>query len=110
MELSKKDKKTAREIIEKGLQKEYAKGLFQFDSILNKWKDESLNNREAYLLLCKKLISYDKHIAGRYDRMTGSRYIFIIAAQLQDGIISENDLKDFSEEIIQAIKLIANMD
>ena len=40
MELSKKDKKIAREIIEKGLQKEFAKGLYKFDTILNEWKSK----------------------------------------------------------------------
>jgi hypothetical protein len=108
-ELSKKDKKSAREIIEKGLQKEYTKGLFQFDSIINKWKDNILNNREAYLQLCKELINYDKHIARRYDDMKGSKYLFIIAAQLMDNIISENDLGNFSDETKQAIKLITNL-
>lgn len=39
--------------------------------------------------------------------MKGSTYLFIIAAQLSDGIISENDLDEFSEEAIQAIKLIS---
>jgi len=38
-ELSKKDKKTAREIIEVGLQKEFAKGLFDADTILTEWKN-----------------------------------------------------------------------
>jgi len=42
--------------------------------------------------------------------MSGSNYLFIIAAQLYDDIITEKDLDNFSEEIIQAIKLIARMD
>ena len=108
-ELSKKDKKTAREIIEKGLQKEYAKGLFQFDSILTKWKDNTLDNKDAYLQLCKELVNYDKHIARRYDDMKGSNYLFIIAAQMLDNIISENDLENFSDEAKQAIKIITSL-
>jgi hypothetical protein len=109
MELSKKDKKTAREIIEKGLQKEFAKGLFDADTILNEWKDKLKNNREAYHLLYKHISDFDKHIAGRYDEMTGSKYVFIIAGQLRDDVVSENDLADFSDEVKQAIKLIAGI-
>lgn len=107
MELSKKDKKTAREIIEAGLQKEFAKGLFEADTILTEWKNKAIDNREAYYSLYKQIASFDKHIARRYDDMKGSTYLFIIAAQLSDGIISENDLDEFSEEAIQAIKLIS---
>ena len=108
-ELSKKDKKTAREIIEIGIQKEYVKGLYLFDSILNKWKNKDINNKEAYQLLCRKIESYDTHIAKRYDRITGSNYLYIIASQLIDGVISENDLSNLSEETQNAIKIIAGL-
>ncbi len=109
MELSKKDKKTAREIIEAGLQKEFAKGLFDADTILTEWKNKAIDNREAYYSLYKQIASFDKHIARRYDDMKGSTYLFIIAAQLSDGIISENDLNEFSPEVKQAIIRIASI-
>ena len=109
MELSKKDKKTAREIIELGLQKEFAKGLFDADSILTEWKNKAIDNREAYHSLYKQITGFDKHIARRYDNMTGSKYLFVIAAQLVDGIISENDLDEFSPEVKQAVIRIASI-
>jgi hypothetical protein len=108
-ELPKKDKKSTREIIEKGLQKELANELFQIDTILNQRKNMQLDSSEAYHRLYKKLITFDKHIAIRYDRMTGSTYLFKIAGQLMDSVISENDLNTFSEEVKKAIKLIANL-
>ena len=107
MELSKQEKKVAREIIETGLQKEFAKGLFDADTILNQWKNKSTDNRDAYHLLFKKITDFDKHIARRYDGMTGSKYLFVIAAQFRDGIISESDLEKCSERVKQAVKLIA---
>jgi hypothetical protein len=109
MELSKKDRKTAREIIEAGLQKEYAKGLFKSDSILTGWKNKTIGNSEAYHALYKQIAGFDKHIARRYDNMKGSTYLFIIAAQLNDGIISEDDLNGFPEEVKQAIIRIASI-
>jgi hypothetical protein len=109
MELSKKDKKTAREIIEVGLQKEFAKGLFDADTILIEWKKKAIENREAYHSLYKHISIFDKHIARRYDDMRGSKYLFIIAAQLRDGIISENDLNEFSPEVKQAVIKIAGI-
>jgi hypothetical protein len=107
MELSKQEKKVAREIIETGLQKEFAKGLFDADTILHQWKNKSTDNRDAYHLLFKKITDFDKHVARRYDGMTGSKYLFVIAAQFQDGIISESDLEKCSERVKQAVKLIA---
>jgi len=41
--------------------------------------------------------------------MTGSKYLFVIAAQLVDGIISENDLDEFSPEVKQAVIRIASI-
>ncbi len=96
--LSKREKKIAREIIEKGLQVEFAKALYDADTVLQNWKSKETDNRTAYHKLYKTVKDNDKHIARRYDGMTGSRYIDTIAAQLADGIISNDDLKEFTEE------------
>ncbi len=98
MDLSKKDKKFARQIIEKGLQKEFANGLNSFDSILIDWKKQKKDNRDSYHLLYKTLTDFDKHIARRYDRMTGSNYLLIIAGQLSDSVIAEDDILELSED------------
>lgn len=103
LQLSKHDKKVAKAIIEKGLQIEFAKGLFFADSVLDDWKNNVRNNRESYHLLFKAVSEFDKHIAKRYDGMTGSKYIFVIAAQLIDGIIDEADLQGLSEDAQQTI-------
>jgi hypothetical protein len=107
MELSKADKKTAREIIEKGLQQEFAKCLFDADTILDDWKNQVSVNRDAYHKLYKQIVNFDEHLAQRYDRITGSNYLFIIAGQLNDGVILENDLNGFTIEARAAIKMIA---
>ncbi|MDA3930131.1 MAG: hypothetical protein PF541_14365 [Prolixibacteraceae bacterium] len=109
MELSKKDKKTAREIIELGLLKEFENGLMKADKIITNWKSEQKNNREAYHSLFDHIHKFDKHIALRYDGMTGSRYLLIIAGQLNEGIISDADLENFSEEAKQTVKRIADI-
>ncbi len=109
MELPKKDKKVAREIIEKGLQKEFSKGLYDFDSILHNWKNGSKDNRTTYQSIYKAVKEFDKHIARRYDGITGSGYFYVIAEQLIDGIISETDLKDFTAETQQKFKEYLNL-
>ncbi|MFM9839437.1 MAG: hypothetical protein ACKVOQ_14305 [Cyclobacteriaceae bacterium] len=109
MDLSKKDKKIARQIIEKGLQQEFANGLNSFDSILNHWKEQKKDNRDSYHLLYKSLTDFDKHIARRYDRMTGSSYLFIIAGQLSDSVITEHDIMELSQEAQNFINGIGSM-
>ena len=103
MELSKSDKKVAREVIEKGLQIELANGLKEAEKVISEWKNNQQNNRDAYHLLYKTIRDFDKHIARRYDRITGSNYIFIVMEQFVDGIITEEDLKDFSPEVYETI-------
>lgn len=109
MELSKKDKKTAREIIETGLQKEFAKGLFDADAILDEWKTKASDNREAYHALYRQITGFDKHIGRRYDGMTGSQYLFIMAAQLREGFVSEEHLNEFPPEVKNAVIRIAGI-
>jgi hypothetical protein len=83
--------------------------LFDADTILTDWKNKAIDNSEAYHSLYKQITGFDKHIARRYDDMKGSTYLFIIAAQLSYGIISENDLNGFTPGVKQAIIGIASI-
>jgi len=113
MELSKKDKKVAREIIEKGVQIEFANGLSEAGTIIKKWENHGLENSEAYHLLVKTVKDFDKHIARRYDALTGSRYFLTVVDLYADGIITDEDTKNFSpvvSEEIQRIKRLLDKD
>jgi hypothetical protein len=109
MELSKADKKVAREVIEKGLQNEFKINLEKFSRVLKDWESNPVDNREIYYKLYKKVIKFDKHLEHRYEGITGSKYLFIVAAQLVDGVISKEDLEPFSEEVKQKIDRIVNI-
>ncbi len=106
MELSKKDKKVAREVIEKGLQREFEKGLRKADFILQSWKSKTKDNSETYQHLYKHIINLDRHIAFRYDAISGSRYLLTITDQMLDNVIQEEDLADFSEEVQLYLKRV----
>ena len=108
MELSKSEKKIVREIIEIGLQREFANGLAGADSIISEWKGQNKNNRESYHTLYQYILKFDKHIARRYDNLTGSSYLFVLAGQYAENVISESDLENVPERIIHAIKMIAD--
>ena len=106
MELSKKDKKAAREVIEKGLQREFEKGLSKTEKLLLNWRKGIKNNTETYHAVYKHIKNFDKHIALRYDNITGSRYLLTITGQLLDDVLHEEDLVDFSEEVQLYLKQV----
>ena len=99
IELSKSNRRIAREIIEKGLQIEYAKGLQDVEKILQEKDIKRQTPQENYHELLRNVINFDKQIARRYDGMKGSNYLIIIACQLMDGYISETDIEPLAEEV-----------
>lgn len=68
MELSKKDKKVARTLIETGLLREFAQGLSRADAILQNWKNSTApDHRTTYHSLYNMIADFDKHIARRKE-------------------------------------------
>lgn len=66
------------------------------DAIIEKWKSGKLDTREAYLSVYKKLIAHDKHIGRRYNNMSGSNYLMIISGQVADGVVSLDELSEWT--------------
>jgi hypothetical protein len=97
-ELNKKDKKIAREAIDKSLEAKYKEGIEKAEVIIKDWRSGGLVNKDAYLKLYKTLEKHDDEIARRYDRLGGSRYLYTVATALHDGYITEEDVKDLSTE------------
>lgn len=110
IELSKKDKKAARQIIETGLLREFDQGIQKLDAIIAQWHTDKTDSRKTYLELYETLMNHDKHISRRYDGMTGSKYILILIAQLADGTIGPDDLQllnvDTQQYIISTTKFL----
>src|SRR5688572_33043768 len=101
IELSKKDKKAARQVIETGLLREFAVGIQKIEGIVAQWQTDKTDSRKTYLELFKTLTDHDKHIARRYDYMTGSKYVRIVIEQLIDDVISQDDLQHLNEDTRQ---------
>jgi hypothetical protein len=106
-ELSKPQKKIARSIIEKGLMKDYAKGLKEVEAILNRWSQDKIDSREAYMEVYKQVKSYDRFIGRRYNNMKGSTYLSIIAQQLADELITMEDLEKLDEKFVAVILFLS---
>ena len=105
-DLTKSEKKIARQIIEKGLMKEYQNGIEKMETLVNDWRQGKRDNRDTYMELYKALTSQDKHIARRYNRITGSAYLFVIAGQLADKVITVKDLEGLREETIHKLMVL----
>ncbi|MBY0436286.1 MAG: hypothetical protein K2U26_19495 [Cyclobacteriaceae bacterium] len=104
--LSKSDKKIAKACIDKGLDAEFHEGLKKFEAILLDWRAGKFDShKEAYHNLFEALEKKDRAISKRYDTLTGSRWLATVAAILHDGYISEDDIKDFSDETKERILL-----
>ena len=98
MELSKKDKKTCRELIETGLQCEFTTGLEKAESILCNWKAKKKDVKETHHALYSMIRKFDKHIGRRYNGITGSHYLSCVAGLVMDQIITLEELSPFSDE------------
>ena len=100
---SKRDKKLLRDIIEKGLQKEFKSGIEQLETIIRVWRQRQIDTSDVYRQLNETMNEHDKGIARRYDQMNGTTYAQIVAAQLADELITESDLQELSDEMRQQI-------
>lgn len=109
MDLPKSQKKIARRIIETGLEREYEMGIEKIDQIISLWKNKDLNNRDAYLEIYDSLTKHDKQIERRYDNISGSKYLFIVASLLADKIIFLDELNDLAEDIRNKIIFISRI-
>ena len=91
--LTKADKRKCRELIHVGLERECEKYVKEMQKLASKpipqaelnepYREESGFSIEGpwhkrYIALYKKTASFDKHIAQRYDGMTGGHYLDIV--------------------------------
>ncbi|TCD02332.1 hypothetical protein EZ449_18410 [Pedobacter frigidisoli] len=99
MDFSKAENKVARALFEIALQRELAKGMNEFDEILQKWKTERpQDNRESYYAIFTSVKDFDKHIARRYDGLKNSMFYNTIIGLLVDEVINAQDLIGFAQE------------
>jgi hypothetical protein len=98
-ELSKKEKKIARVCIDKGLDMAFKDGLVKSESVISDWRQGKFSsNKEAYHKLYKMITDTDDAIGKRYDGLTGSRWLITVAQLFAEKTITEDDIKDFSDE------------
>jgi len=98
-ELTKIQKKTARELITLGLQREcksFKKDIEQFIGSAE-WKTE--NPQKLYHKLYDMVTTFDKHIARRYNDLGGSRYFITVFNLFYNEILMPEDIARFDIEV-----------
>ena len=98
-ELPKKDKKIARQLMDKGLLIEFEQGLNRFAAILDEWKATGGDVKETYYKIFSAVKDFDKHIARRYDGIGGSRYLQTVIYQLVDDLYDISEIDEFSPQV-----------
>ena len=111
--LTKADKRKCRELIHVGLERECEKYVKEMQKLANKpiplaelnepYREENGSSVEGpwhkrYIALYKKTASFDKHIAQRYDGMTGGHYLDGVLSLYCEGIISDDEIAPLSDE------------
>ena len=91
-ELSKSDKRNAREIIKKGMHEEFRRGMESFYKLLEAWRKTTNEDQEHYAELYGSVKDFDKQIARRYDGLRNSMLLDVLSVQLNDGLIEKADL------------------
>lgn len=64
---------------------------------------------DAYMKIYDAISKHDKQIERRYDNMSGSKYLFIIASLLANGIIFIDELNELTEDIRDKIIFISRI-
>ena len=99
IELTKKQKKIARELIDLGLQREcqsFKKEIEQFTGS-SKWKTG--NPKELYHKLYEIVTIFDKHIARRYNDLSGSHYFNTVLGLFYNEILKPEDIARFDIDV-----------
>jgi hypothetical protein len=98
-DLSKQEKKKVRELIERGLIRDYIDGIKSAKDVCDSYIEGKSDPKEYYHKLFSVLHSKDKIIAKRYDGITGSHYIMRLGILFSDGVLTQADLQDVDENL-----------
>ena len=103
IELTKQQKKIARNLINLGLQRECAKFMQSTKDFMNK-NASAEDAHDAYLNLYKRIDNFDEHIAQRYDGISGGQYYITVYSLYFDGVLGDEDIREFDDEIYNKLK------
>ena len=110
IELTKEQKKIARRLIDLGLERECE----DFNNTIRRIACQQIAlkeraNHSRYLEIYKATAKFDKHIADRYDGMSGSRYFMTVVNLYCEGIITDEEIAELGKEAVGMIHSIKSL-
>lgn len=99
IELTKPQKKIARQLISLALQRECEDFLNSTRNFLREAESNGEDAHANYLSLFKKVNDFDRHIARYYDGMSGSRYLITVLNRYCAGTLTDKDIALFDEDM-----------
>lgn len=109
IELSKSQKKIAREVIHEGLNIECKTFLDKTDKWMKAPYQPEENPHNRYLKLFKEVKTFDEQITFRYDRLSSSKYLITVACLIYEKTLPEETVMRFSEEVQREISKLINI-
>lgn len=97
-DLPKSQKKIARMLINKALRRECDSFLEKVGAFMQSVPENGKDSHENYLELYKKVDNFDRHVAWRYDGLTGSKYFATVVGLYCENVLSDEDISLFDEE------------
>lgn len=98
-DLTKSQKKKARELIDIALRRDYVEAVRRVKTICDSFVEGESDPREFYMELYSTIKNKDKDIGRRYDDLTGSQYFMRLSMLLKEGVLTEEDLQGLNPEL-----------
>ena len=98
-ELTKSQKKKVRELLERGLMRDYLDGVQRIKRISDSFIEGRSDPKEYYHKLFSSIMEKDKVIAQRYDDLRGSNYFIRLVMLLEDGVVSRDEIQGLDDEL-----------
>jgi len=121
--LTKADKRLCRELMHLGLERECKKFVMDIQELSTKaipleelnapYQEEEGRSvdgpwHKRYIALFRKTQSFDKHVARRYDGISGGHYLDCVLDLYCSDLISDEEIEPFSEEPRSFLQLYKN--
>lgn len=108
IELTKKQKKQVRELIEIGLTRDYLDGIQRVKRICDSFHERKTDPKEFYHKLYSAIGSKDRDIARRYNNLTDSKYFIRLSLLLREGVLSKDEIQALDDELREKLLFSSN--
>ncbi|WMJ73955.1 hypothetical protein RCC89_12385 [Cytophagaceae bacterium ABcell3] len=107
---TKSEKKLVRQLLDKGLERDYINGINKIKALLDQWEKSQQNPRETYLNMYKTLDKHDRNLSRKFDGLTGGRYFMALVDLMIEGLVSEEEIEGLSKETKERIYFLLGKD